>query len=407
MSDAPDRPDATPSGPSALALSLEDGALRRELGGPASEPGAAVAPVSTTHDAHLRFDGEGGEYFRLWAVNLLLTLLTLVVYSAWAKVRKARWFAQHTVLLGDRFDFHGNPLRILLGRLFALGLLALWTFAFDFSATLGLAMLALLCVVGPLLFASAQHFRLCNTSWRGLRFAFNAPRPLVYRVCVPLLLLWTTGSVLQAFGVGGVWLVVAGLALFGGFPLAHARLKQMQHEHASFGRHRFSFHARPRQFYNVYGMAFALLTVSSIVGAMLAAGLAASAGRHGLPVYPLGLISGAAVLLVMWVLTWPYFAARMQQVVWSNTWLGRIRFRGDMRGARFWRLVAKQTLLTLLTCGLYWPYASVAIARYRVESLAVQSPQPFGEHEFHAGAVADQAALGDASADLFGLDIGW
>ena len=136
MSDAPDRPDATPSGPSALALSLEDGALRRELGGPASEPGAAVAPVSTTHDAHLRFDGEGGEYFRLWAVNLLLTLLTLVVYSAWAKVRKARWFAQHTVLLGDRFDFHGNPLRILLGRLFALGLLALWTFAFEFSATL-------------------------------------------------------------------------------------------------------------------------------------------------------------------------------------------------------------------------------------------------------------------------------
>ena len=374
---------------------------------PATEPGGATAPAPSTQDAHLRFDGEGGEYFRLWVVNLLLTLLTLGVYSAWAKVRKARWFAQHTLLLGDRFDFHGRPLRILLGRLFALGLFALWTFAFDVSATLGLAMLALLCVVGPLLFASAQRFRLSNTSWRGLRFAFNAPRPLVYRVCVPLLLLWTTGSVLQAYGVGGVWLAVAGLALFIGFPLAHARLKRMQHDHASFGRHRFSFHAATGPFYKVYGMAFLLLTLGSIVGAMLAGGLAAAAGRRGLPVYALGLLGGAAMLLLMWMLAWPYFAARMQQLVWSNTRLGRLRFRGDMRGGRFWRLVAKQTLLTVLTCGLYWPFASVAIARYRVESLAVQSPQPFGEHEFHAGAATDHAALGDASADFFGLDIGW
>jgi uncharacterized membrane protein YjgN (DUF898 family) len=330
------------------------------------------------------------------------------VYSAWAKVRKARWFAQHTLLLGDRFDFHGNPWRILLGRLFALGLVAVWTFAFDFSAALGLAVLALLCVVGPLLFASAQRFRLTNTSWRGLRFAFEAPRPLVYRVCVPLLLLWTAGSVLQAFDVDGVWLAVAGLSVFFGFPLAHARLKRMQHDHARFGRHRFTFHAHPKQFYKVYAIAFLMLMLASLLGGLIAAALGgAVGGRRGMPMYVTTLISAGAVLLTMWVLVWPYFAARMQQVVWSNTRLGRIRFRGEMRGAKFWTLVCKQTLLTVLTLGLYWPFASVAIARYRVESLAALSPQPFGDHQFQAGTHTDSSALGDASADFFGLDIGW
>jgi uncharacterized membrane protein YjgN (DUF898 family) len=398
---------ATPQ-PSALALSLEDGALRRELGAPPPEPAQPPQDAPAAHRCTLRFDGEGQEYFRIWVVNLLLTLVTLGAYSAWAKVRKARWFAQHTLLLGDRFDFHGNPWRILIGRLFALGLVALWTFAFDFSATLGLAVLALLCVVGPLLFASAQRFRLANTSWRGLRFAFDAPRPLVYRVCVPLLLLWTAGSVLQAFDVDGVWLAVAGLSVFFGFPLAHARLKQMQHDHARFGRHRFTFHAHPKQFYKVYAIAFLMLLIASLLGGFVAAALGgAVGGRRGMPMYVTTLIGAVAVLLTMWVLVWPYFAARMQQVVWSNTRLGRIRFRGEMRGAKFWTLVGKQTLLTLLTLGLYWPFASVAIARYRVESLAALSPQPFGEQPFQAGTRTDSSALGDASADFFGLDIGW
>lgn len=45
-----------------------------------------VAP--TRHD--FEFRGRGGEYFRIWIVNLALSLLTLGIYSAWAKVRTGR-----------------------------------------------------------------------------------------------------------------------------------------------------------------------------------------------------------------------------------------------------------------------------------------------------------------------------
>ena len=39
-----------------------------------------------------RFHGQAGEYFRIWIVNLSLTILTLGVYSAWAKVCTKRYY---------------------------------------------------------------------------------------------------------------------------------------------------------------------------------------------------------------------------------------------------------------------------------------------------------------------------
>jgi uncharacterized membrane protein YjgN (DUF898 family) len=390
---------------SRLARELEDGPLRRELLGRPPPPPAQRPPEFETR---LAFHGRGSEYFRIWVVNLLLTLLTLGLYSPWAKVRKLRWFAQHTALMGDRFDFHGDPWRILLGRAVAVGLLVLWSWSFDIALWLGGAVLVLFCIVGPLLFASAQRFRLANTSWRGLRFGFDVPRRRVYLVCVPMLLLWTLGSVLQAAGVTGGWIVGAGLATLVGLPWAHARLKQLQHEHANFGAQRFSFEPAAPEFYYLYAAAVAL----AVVGAALAAPIVVLGVRESTqggepPPVLIPLVVGAAASLLAWLLAWPYFAARMQQVVWSHTRCGGVRFRGEMKGGRLWRLVLGQTALVLLTAGLYWPFAAVAIARYRVQAIVVEADAPVGEIVALAHPAGSAQASGDAAADFFGLDLGW
>ena len=65
------------------------------------------------------FSGEGRDYFGIWVVNLLLTVLTLGIYSAWAKVRRMHFFYRHTSLAGAAFDYHGEPLSILKGRTLA------------------------------------------------------------------------------------------------------------------------------------------------------------------------------------------------------------------------------------------------------------------------------------------------
>jgi len=91
-------------------------------------------------------------------------------------VRKASYFARNTRLLGDGFEFTANPWAILRGRVLALGLLGFYTFAYDFSLTLGLVATAVLLAAAPLLFASATRFRLRNTRWRALRFDFTASK---------------------------------------------------------------------------------------------------------------------------------------------------------------------------------------------------------------------------------------
>src|SRR6478735_5593208 len=83
---------------------------------------SSSAPVSRVN-VPFEFTATGGEYFRIWIVNLLLTILTLGIYSAWAKVRKLRYFYGSTKLAGSSFEYHGKPIQILKGRLIAAALI--------------------------------------------------------------------------------------------------------------------------------------------------------------------------------------------------------------------------------------------------------------------------------------------
>ena len=51
------------------------------------------------------FRGNGGEYFKIWIVNVLLTLITLGIYSAWATVRNNRYFYSNTFVNDVSFDY--------------------------------------------------------------------------------------------------------------------------------------------------------------------------------------------------------------------------------------------------------------------------------------------------------------
>ncbi len=85
----------------------------------------------------VRFVGSGSEYFRIWIVNLLLTIVTLGIYSAWAKVRRLKYMYRNTQIADSSFDYHGSPIAILKGRLIALVLLIAYNFSFQLSLIAG------------------------------------------------------------------------------------------------------------------------------------------------------------------------------------------------------------------------------------------------------------------------------
>src|SRR5262245_52514343 len=90
---------------------------------PVSQPGFELQFRSDPRPLPFQFSASGGEYFRIWIVNLLLTIVTLGIYSAWAKVRRLRYFYGSTQIAGSSFEYHGRPLQILKGRLIAAALL--------------------------------------------------------------------------------------------------------------------------------------------------------------------------------------------------------------------------------------------------------------------------------------------
>src|SRR5438445_6227587 len=91
----------------------------------------AAPPLSAsgraTHALPITFSGSGSEYFRIWIVNLLLTLVTLGLYYPWAKVRRLRYFYGNTAVGGDTLDFHGDPKRMLRGFLLVGALVLLYS----------------------------------------------------------------------------------------------------------------------------------------------------------------------------------------------------------------------------------------------------------------------------------------
>jgi uncharacterized membrane protein YjgN (DUF898 family) len=148
------------------------------------------------------FHGDGTEYFRIWIVNLLLSLLTLGIYSAWAKVRTKRYFYGNTELAGDRFDYLASPISILKGRLIAMAALVTYTMVGIFypTASLGLALTVFL--VLPWVVVRSLRFNAIMSIWRGIRFGFNGEPGSAFVVFV----LWQLFGVLTlGFGIPFVW----------------------------------------------------------------------------------------------------------------------------------------------------------------------------------------------------------
>ena len=121
----------------------------------------------------VEFTGRGGEYFRIWIVNLVLTILTLGIYSAWAKVRTKRYFYRNTIIGGSPFEYHARPIQILKGRAMVVGAYLAYGLVNYLNPILGFIVILVFLGFLPWLVVRASVFNARNSSWRDIRFNFN------------------------------------------------------------------------------------------------------------------------------------------------------------------------------------------------------------------------------------------
>ncbi len=385
---------------------------------PAAFP-AAPAPPPQPQRLPIRFFGSGGEYFRIWIVNLLLTLVTVGIWSAWAKVRKTRYFWSNTQLAGAAFQYHGNPVAILRGRLLAGAFFVTYSVAGRISITAGMIAGAVLVLLSPWFFYKSMRFKLANTTWRGLRFGFDSTAGQAYAVLAPVMVLgglfFVSLAAMQRLAPGEksnpVPVLLAELALFAFWPWLHARVKAYQHGRARYGNLAFEFEPSTGAFYGVYGKTFLVaLPFFLLLGVVMAAMFAVGTGGLKEPtamrraLIPIMVVT-YAVFLVAYAFAGAFFTARLQRLVWTRTHAGPVRFSTSVTARGFMRVWIVNGLLTLLTIGIYWPWAAVAIARYRLDCMTVEAGAPL--EAVAAGSLpTERSATGEGAVDFFGWDIG-
>ncbi len=330
---------------------------------------------------NLEFRATAGQFFRIWIVNVFLTIITLGIYSAWAKVRTRRYFLGNTYLAGANFDYHADPLSILKGRII-IGILFIgYAFGSHISILIPLVSIGIFAALFPWIIVKSLAFNLRNTSHRGIRFGSDHSVRASYETY---------------FGAAFGTLLSFGIAL----PWALFRISMFRLNFTKFGSESFKAELDRHLFFKFY-----YLTVFG--GLFIALGLAFSLGFLSvlIKVPALAVVAGPAVYLVMFFAS-AYYRANIYNHVANSTQIKGIRFSGTLDPIHLGKLYLTNTLACIFSLGLLIPWALVRIAKYRIESTNVTgSKEQLGE--FFGQQQPVENAIGDAATDFGDIDLGF
>jgi uncharacterized membrane protein YjgN (DUF898 family) len=198
------------------------------------------------------FQGKASEYFGIWIVNLLLSLVTLGIYSAWAKVRRKKYFYNNTLIENVGFDYHAKPIAILKGRIIAFLFFIGYSFSGHISPFLPALFMLIFFIALPWLIVRGSLFNARNTSHRGLRFDFVGTVGKAFKVFVglPLLILPTLGLIM---------------------PYASHQKNQFLMNNYRFGKSPFVMQSKVKDFYKVYLFLMIVPLILIIIGIVIGA----------------------------------------------------------------------------------------------------------------------------------------
>lgn len=318
----------------------------------------------------IEFNGTGGEYFRIWLVNLLLSIVTLGIYSAWAKVRRKRYFYGNTKLEGTAFEYLADPIKILKGRLLVAGFAVVFALVSEFFPIISIGISLLFIILIPWLAIRSMAFNAYNSSYRNIRFGFDA----------------TYGEAAKTFIL---WPLLAILTI--GIMAPYAYFKQVRFlvSHGRFGSTRFEFTATPRAYYRLFGK-FILVFIAG----MLIMGV----------IYFVFKLAVFFAGMAFYLFLFAYFSVRSTNLRFQFTKLAVYGFKAELKVWDYLKIVFVNIVAIVFTLGLFIPWAVIRTTKYKLSSLKISTAGNLGD--FVAGEEKQISALGDAMNDMLDFDFG-
>jgi len=345
--------------------------------------------VDSTTDFPLQFNGKSGEFFKIWIVNIVLSILTLGIYSAWAKVRTRRYFYSNTLLMGNPFDYLGEPVKILKGRLIAFAILIIYSISPSISPVLQGGLLVLFVPLLPFIIVKALNFNAYNTAYRNIRFNFK-------------------GRYLQALWVFiGLPFIVA-LTIGLAYPYFTRARKKFIISNMAYGTSSFEFEATTGQFYSIYlkaiGMILALAAIFGIVAYNLMPTLNPQELIRNEETALLIVLVIMPIYFLSFLLIFTSIYTAILNLVINQTRLADHHFSGHLQFGKMLWISVSSLLAIMCSFGLMIPWAMIRMTRYRIESITLHVKG--NPDEFIAAETQKIQAIGEEIGDIFDLDIG-
>ena len=300
---------------------------------------------------NISFKGKGAKLFEIYIVNITLTVLTLGIYSFWAKIRTRKFFHQNTWYLESNFDFHATGKERSAGFLKAALL-----FGVAYFIILGIeqivtplvgqlhtdiikafAVIFLLVGLSPLISVGKRRFLLSRTSWRNVRFRF-------------------TGKILELSKINiiGTFLTIITLGIYS--PWYACKRRKFKINNSYFGSEPFSYHGDGAQ----------LLKIN---------------------------LKGLLLTIVTFGIYSYWWKSEKFNYHWGKTQFQGTFINSNMKGAENFAISTVCLLMIVGTLGIASPWAAVLRAELQLQSLSYPGEPDFlkiqGNVDREASALAD------------------
>lgn len=359
----------------------------------------SAEPAARTH-LPFSFNGTASEYFGIWIVNLLLSIVTLGIYTAWAKVRRLRYFYGNTFLDGHNFEYHARPKQILIGRIIVLGVLILFNVLANFAPLFAGILLIPYFAAIPWVINKAIRFNARMTSYRNIRFGFEGKywSALGIFVAMPFAVLFTLGLLA---------------------PVGSRLVSNYIGNGMSYGTAGFATDAPLGNLYRNFGATILFVLGMSAIAALIGGLGVALFSAEGL----LSMIEGvipkdvgdaltyAAVIVAVVVFytvslfSYLFYRAGVRNIAYRATSVDEVHgFDSSLSRLRYFWIILSNFVLTICSIGLMRPWAAIRTWRYQADKTAFLAAGPldgFVESSQMEGNVAAAEFL-----DIEGIDFG-
>jgi len=320
------------------------------------------------------FSGNGKEYFKIWIVNLCLTIITVGIYSAWAKVRNTQYFYGNTHVNNAVFQYLAKPMVILKGRLIAVAVFVAYGVTANYYPVAEPIFFIALFALTPFVIVRSLRFRMRNTAYRNIRFNF-------------------TGSYGEAALVFLLLPIAIPLTLGIMYPYWQRRSKQFIVNNTAYGTSSFKLNCDTGPFIKVFIKMFGLMFLAGL----LVVGVSVIAPKIGPFVTPL-------LMFLVYSYGIAYVTATITNIVFNHTNLNQHSFESDLNPNSLFKIYLTNGIAVAFSLGLFIPWALVRLANYRAQCTQLNAVGDLDN--FIAAEQRQVSALGEEFGEVFDFDVG-